>query len=423
MLQSSLQGWWTRPSSTFSENRHIFAHDFPRFRHRLIVELGVFFMKRCLVALFIMLCLLPAHPVRAEELRLETPLIGAALMDAGGKTILHDLYADAPFDVAGLTKFPAILTLAQAFDEGMIRPETEMHVSRRAADISGPTAFLEEGETIAASELIKAAIMISAGDAILTLGENAFGSESVFIENINATLRLCGIDRTMTDACGNGMQFSAKELALLGCVALKSDTFQKYCLLYRDMVRHPDGRETELVNANRMIRSYTGCKGLVTGSSGTSTYCGVFAAERSGTAFVAVVIGAETANDRFAAAETMLNHGFANYVSKELCKAGTVFAEGVAVQDGTERRVNLVAGEDVRLLLPKAAEQQLQQTLNVPDLLVAPIDPAAALGSIDFTDASGSTIASVPLYADREVLAFGWKDIFSAIIGSFLGGA
>ena len=281
----------------------------------------------------------------AEGLTLEKEPMGAVLTDASGKETLFDLYADVPYDVAGLVKLPAILTLCQAIDEGMIRADAEMTVTMRAAKIGGPTAFLEEGETLRASELIKAAVMISAGDAIMTLGENVYGSENVFIENIHATLRLCGLEKNMTDACGTGMQFTAKELACLGAAAMRSETFQKYCTLYREVLLHADGRETELVNANRLVRSYSGCKGLITGSSGTSTYCGVFAAERSGTGFLAVVIGAASANDRFAAAETMLNYGFSNFVSQQLCRAETIIAEAVPVHEGTEKTVNLIARE------------------------------------------------------------------------------
>lgn len=379
-------------------------------------------MKRLLCAIMAFAALLPTALTRAEELKVDTPMVAAVLMDVGSDTILYSSFGDAPFDVAGLVKLPAILTLAEAFDEGVIAAASEMRVSARAAKISGPTAFLSDGETICAGELMKAAVMISAGDAIVTLGENAFGSESVFVDNINATLRLAGVERTMTDACGTGMQFSAQELAKLGKRALESGTYQKYCLLYRDFLKHSDGRETELVNANRMIRSYTGCKGLVTGSAGTSTYCGVFAAERSGTAFIAVVIGADTANARFEAAETMLNFGFANFVSKRCLKAGEVVVPELSVQDGTEKTVQLIAREEVRLLLPKSAERDLRQTLETPDRLIAPIDDSVALGRIVYQDAEGTVLAEIPLYADRSVEAFGWRDVFSVIAAAFLAG-
>jgi len=370
----------------------------------------------------LVLHMMPIKMASAEGLTLEKEPMGAVLTDASGKETLFDLYADVPYDVAGLVKLPAILTLCQAIDEGMIRADAEMTVTMRAAKIGGPTAFLEEGETLRASELIKAAVMISAGDAIMTLGENVYGSENVFIENIHATLRLCGLEKNMTDACGTDMQFSAKELALLGAAALESQTFQKYCTLYREVLLHPDGRQTELVNANRLVRSFQGCKGLITGSSGTSTYCGIFAAERGNTGFVAVVIGAESANDRFSSAEAMLNYGFSNYVSRELSKAGTVIVENVPVLEGTEKTVHLVTRDDASILLPKAAEQNLREERDVPAQLEAPVDPSKSVGSIRWFDGAEKELASVPLYPDRAADAFGWKDVFSEIAIRFLDG-
>jgi len=379
-------------------------------------------MHLCACAVLLLCVFLPFRQSFAENLTIEPEPMGAILTDAEGSETLFGLYADVPYEVAGLAKLPAILTLCQAFDEGMLHADTEMTVSARASDIGGPTAFLEEGERIRASELIKAAVMISAGDAIVALGENAYGSETMFLENIHVTLRLAGVEKQMTDACGTGMQFTAKELACLGAAAMRSETFQKYCTLYREVLLHADGRETELVNANRLVRSYSGCKGLITGSSGTSTYCGVFAAERSGTGFLAVVIGAASANDRFAAAETMLNYGFSNFVSQQLCRAETIVAEAVPVHEGAEKTVNLIAREDVRILLPKSAQQGLREEREIPEILNAPVDVSQPLGALHFLDASGKQLASVPLYADRAVEAFGWKDVFSAIAVRFLGG-
>ena len=148
----------------------------------------------------------------------------------------------------------------------------------------------------------------------------------------------------------------------------------------------------------------------------------MFAAERSGTAFIAVVIGADTANARFEAAETMLNFGFANFVSKRCLKAGEVVVPELSVQDGTEKTVQLIAREEVRLLLPKSAERDLRQTLETPDRLIAPIDDSVALGRIVYQDAEGTVLAEIPLYADRSVEAFGWRDVFSAIAAAFLAG-
>ena len=230
-------------------------------------------MKR-LLAILTLICTAcyASAAMAAVDVSMAGAGVSAVLMEPETQTRLFDGGADERHSVAGLVKLPAILTLAQAFDEGTVQEETKVHVSERAAGVGGPTAFLERGEEISSGELIKAAVMISAGDAIMALGESVYGSESVFTENINVTLRQLGLSANATDVLGTGLRFSPWELATLGRGALKSDTFMRYAALYMDSISHGDGRETELVNANRLIRNYAGCTGLLTGSSPEDVY-------------------------------------------------------------------------------------------------------------------------------------------------------
>ena len=124
-----------------------------------------------------MVALLPALRAGAEGgWQKPADVQAAVLIESTSGTVLCGENENAACSVAGLSKFPALLTLAQAFDAGTIRDEVPMRVSGRAAAIGGPTAFLDSGEELAAAELMKAAVMISAGDAIMTLGEGAYGS-------------------------------------------------------------------------------------------------------------------------------------------------------------------------------------------------------------------------------------------------------
>ena len=102
-------------------------------------------MKRLLCTIMAFAALLPTALTRAEELKVDTPMVAAVLMDVGSDTILYSSFGDAPFDVAGLVKLPAILTLAEAFDEGVIAAASEMRVSAdsvsfgRGDDLRGRT--------------------------------------------------------------------------------------------------------------------------------------------------------------------------------------------------------------------------------------------------------------------------------------------
>lgn len=379
------------------------------------------FRRALLICCCLLLALAPFPKTNAElAWTLPDGVRAAVLMDGTGGTVLCSGNAESTHAVAGLSKLPALLTLAQAFDEGSIRGETTMRVSSRAAAINGPTAFLDSGEELTASELMKAAVMISAGDAIMSLGEGAYGSESVFVENINATLQLAGVGLTVSDALGTGLTFSATDLAKLGIAAAHSETFTRYSGLYLDRLVHADGRETELVNANRMIRNYSGCIGLLTGSSSTDGYCGVFAAVKSGTFLIAVVIGARDTTTRFSAASALLDYGFASFRTETLVSPGDIVAKSVPVQDGTVREINLVAREQIAMLLSRADERPTV-VKDVPEMLTAPLSLDTPVAEVRFVNAAGETIARTKLYPAEDVPAFRLVDILHTIARCFLG--
>ena len=323
-----------------------------------------------------------------------------------------------PMAVAGLRKLPAVLTLCRAFDSGLLSESTGMQVSPHAASISGPTAFLESGERIEAGELLKAAVMISAGDAIVTLGENVFGSESVFLNNIQVTLKELGIDRTLADCLGTGVSFSASDLCALGAAAVKSEYFCRWSGQYMEHIVHSGGRETELVNANRMIRSYSGCFGLMTGSQKEEGYSGVFAVKRQDVVYVAAVIGAKSSEVRFSAAGSLFDYAFATFQPMRLAGAGQVVSPDWPVLSGDRDAVDLVAHEDASLLLNKSAGK-VDRRLDVPDPLTAPLYADEPVGSAVFT-LGGEEVFDLALYPAADVASHSLLDLLRRVGSQYL---
>ena len=75
------------------------------------------------------------------------------------------------------------------------------------------------------------------------------------------------------------------------------------------------GGKTELVNTNRLVRTYKGITGLKTGTTAKAGHCVSATAKRDGLHLIAVVMGSNNSNDRFNGARAMLDWGFANYES------------------------------------------------------------------------------------------------------------
>ena len=375
-------------------------------------------MRRFVSLLLTVIILLLPLGTRAAEDPVSANVPAYCLALPGREEPLLDKKGTEAMAVAGLRKLPAVLTLCRAFDRGLVAESAGMQASPRAASISGPTAFLEAGERIEAGELLKAAVMISAGDAIVTLGENAFGSESVFLNNITVTLKELGVDRVLTDCLGTGTAFSARDLCALGAAAVKSEHFCRWSGQYMEHIVHAGGRETELVNANRMIRSYSGCFGLMTGSQKEEGYTGVFAVKRQEVVYVAAVIGARTSEERFAAAGSLFDYAFAAFQPVRLSGAGEVVMPDWPVLYGDRDAVDLVAHEDASLLLSKQAGK-VERRLDVPEQLTAPLYAEESVGAAVFT-LGGEEVFTIALYPAADVISHSLTDLFRRIGADYL---
>ena len=335
--------------------------------------------------------------------------------------IIEESNSDTWYNVAGLTKLPAVLTLCEAVDRGLIDENAAVTVGGRAASIGGPTAFLKKGETISAKELIRAAVMISAGDAIYALGEHAFGSQDVFLSNIELTMKNTGVQKKLPDCLGTYMTFSCKELVSFGEKAVESPTFLKYASEKYYVLEHEDGRKTELATANKLLTSLPGCIGLFTGSSKEDGYCGVFACRRGETTYLCAIIGAQNSKIRFETASKLFEEAYANYRYTTICDPSEPILESYPVEGGDRETVDLYARDAYSLLMRKS-DGDPQKRFDLPETLTAPLDPDHAVGSIAFYGADGSLLLEAALYPNEPVTANGFREILKRVFGFFLNG-
>lgn len=374
-------------------------------------------MRKTIGMILTVVLLLSAFPLAQAQGDAQAFAVSAA----GSAELVSEQQADEPRGAAGLSKLPAVLTLCSAFDRELIAPDAQVDVSRNAASVGGPTAFLQAGESIAAEELLRAAVMISAGDAIVALTEHVFGSEDVLLQNIDLTLRAAGVEKEMHDCLGTNTAFSCRDLLKLGEAALSSPSFLKYCGVKYAVLRHADGRETELASANKLLTSLSGCIGLFTGSSRTDGYCGIFACKRGDTTFLCAVLGAENSSARFKTGTEQIEEAFGNCRTVRLCTKDEPIASGYPVGNGDADTVELYVREDVSLLLKKTESEPLP-VFDLPDALTAPLDPAHAVGTVAFLDGEGKKLVELALYPGEAIASTGFRDILKRIAAAYTAG-
>lgn len=309
--------------------------------------------------------------------------------------------ADEKLPAAGLLRLPGLVYVCTRFDEGALLDLDEISVSRDAAATGGPTAFIAPGERIKAGVLVRAAVMITAGDAIFALAERAAGSASAAEDKIKALMWELGVDAEGYTLSGGLPSTTARELALMMAALAKSPTYCALSSLTYEHMEHENGSKTELANPNGLLKTLEGCFGGSTGSEGSSNYCGVFAATRGSTTYVCAVIGAKSASARADEAKAALESAFSEYEPVTLAKKGEVMARGVPLYGGTVAAVDLIAAEDCSLIVKKGTGGE--PALDIPESLEAPIAAGETLGRVVYVTGAGEESVALTVAEDYPV--------------------
>lgn len=328
------------------------------------------------------------------------------LMDAGTGTVLGEKAADERIQPAGAAKAMTLLLIAEAIDDGHLKLEEEIQISDNAAKATGTRAFLDQGAKYSVETLLKSICVASANDSSIALAEKISGSTDVFVAKMNERAKELGATNTnfvnLTGIAEEGAYTTARDLALIAKELVTHKQILKYTSIYLDEIQHPEDRVTELANPNRLVRFYGGADGLCTGSSTESKYNGVFTAKKGELRLIVVVLGAQNSNTRFEDAKVMLDYGFATYNQIVAVKKGELVRKNVPVNSGMPKTVNLIAKEELRIIVQKGEEKQLKKELDIPETLQSPIQAGEKVGTLNVS-IGDRQIAQVEVTCEEEI--------------------
>ncbi len=384
--------------------------------------------RKIIVGLLAFLLTLPvfstalAEPVSDENV-LDVSAPYAILIDADTGEIIYQKDADVKQSIGTVTKTMSLLLFAEAIESGEWKLDTEVTISKNAAQLSGSTAFLDSGSKYTVEQLLKSVCMTSANDACMALAEKLCGSEEVFVQKMNQRAKELGInDVTFSNCTGlgeDGNMLSAKDVGIIACQTIKHSQLLTYCDIWMDTLVHNGGRETELTNANKLIRFYDACDGLQTGSSTSTGYCIAGTAQQSGLRLVCVIIGAQNSEARQSDSKELFEYGFANFSSLKIVREGQIMKRNVAVKGGVEPTVDVVSSEDVVMLLEKGEEGKITTDVVFNSELTAPLTAGEEIGQVQVKK-DGETILSVPLTVKESVQSSTLMYYFEQIISDWL---
>ena len=327
----------------------------------------------------------------------------AILIEQSSRKVLYDHNSHEKLRPASVTKIMTILLIMEAIDSGKLNYTDQIPCSENASSMGGSQIWLDTKETLSVDEMLKAICVVSANDCTVAMAEYLAGSEENFVNQMNAKAKELGMNDTIFKNCHgideDGHVSSSYDIALMSRELLeKHPNITKYTTIYMDSLR--DGK-SELVNTNKLVRNYKGATGLKTGSTSLALYNLSASATRDDLSLIAVIMKAPTTKDRFAEATKLLDYGFANYNYKVLGKANDVVKD-VSVSKGVSSSVSAVLEYDSGTLLPKGADTNIVQNINVPDTVSAPIKKGDKLGEVVYT-LNDETISTIDVIANEDV--------------------
>ncbi|MDY4812430.1 MAG: D-alanyl-D-alanine carboxypeptidase family protein [Ruminococcus sp.] len=334
-----------------------------------------------LLAVVILLLSLPMNVGAVSDDEITAP--SAILVDGENFNILYEKNSHEKRSVASITKVMTVLLIMEDIESGKISLTDTVTASAHAASMGGSDIWLEEGEQMSLDDMLKATLVASANDAAVALAEYTEGSEDAFVKRMNTRAKELGMKDTVFKNC-NGLDeeghiSSAYDVALMSAELIKYTKVFDYTSIWLDFLR--DGK-TQIVNTNKLLKSYNGITGLKTGTTDDAGSCISATAKRDGLSLIAVVLGSDSGTDRFKDASILLDYGFNNYSviipkEKKLPK--------VKVNKGMESEVEVYSNPPESVLVAKGSDSEIIVKLDLPKKIDAPVEKDKKIGEITYS--------------------------------------
>ncbi|MEE1003451.1 MAG: D-alanyl-D-alanine carboxypeptidase family protein [Acutalibacteraceae bacterium] len=341
----------------------------------------------------------------------------AILIEASTGDIIYKKDEDLKLPPASITKIMTMLLIIEAIENKKVSFYDKVTASEHAASMGGSQIWLEVGETMTVHDLLKAVAVGSANDASVALAEHIAGSEEGFVSMMNQRAKELGMKNTnFANACGlddDNLYTTAKDVAIMSRELISHDVIKQYTTIWMDTVRN---ETVQLVNTNKLVRFYRGATGLKTGTTNGAGCCLSATAKRDGMELIAVIMGAESSNERFSNAKKLLDYGFAN-----LCLFKTSekvdYIKSINVNKGQKKKVKLKYDKIVNELLKTENKSNIKVITETPKTIDAPVKKNQKIGTVK-VKLDDKVIRKYNIYASEEIKKINFGFCFCKLLKS-----
>lgn len=298
----------------------------------------------------------------------------AILIEQTTGQVLYEHNIHEQLRPASVTKVMSILLIMEALDSGKINLTDKVPCSENAAAMGGSQIWLDPRETLSVDEMLKAICVNSANDCVVAMSEFIAGSEEAFVQMMNDKAKELGMNDTTFKNCHgldeDGHVTSAYDISVMSRELLNNHpSITKYTTIWTDSLR--DGK-SQLSNTNKLIRTYKGATGLKTGSTSLALYNLSASATRDELSLIAVIMKAPSTKVRFAEAQQLLDFGFNTFTFKQFGKKDDI-VKNISIDKGVTSNVEAILKDNCGTLIEKGKDKNIEQTLNLPENIPAPV--------------------------------------------------
>ena len=321
--------------------------------------------------------------------------------------------------MASITKVMSLLVLADFIDDGTLKLEDRVAASSYASSAEGSVIWLEPGEEMTAAELLEAVIVSSANDACIALAEHTAGSEAQFVKLMNRRAKSMGLRGTKFTGCvgfdAEGHYSTAEDIAVMTAELVQKEYYRGWLLTWLDYLR---GGGTQLLNTNKLVRTYDGILGGKTGTTDGAGCCLTVCAERGGMRLVAVVLGCGEDPARFDRAEELLDYGFTGF-EKYTPTVDSRELKPVPVTRGESPEVRPMVSALGECVIKKGRSSGVKYSYTFVEGVEAPVEKGQFLGEFLVT-LDGTEVFRSDIVAAAEVPRMTFGRYLLAVLGELV---
>jgi D-alanyl-D-alanine carboxypeptidase (penicillin-binding protein 5/6) len=339
-------------------------------------------------------------------------------MDATTSTLLYAKNGDNAIPPASLAKLMTIHIALSEVAAGNASLDEVVNLPKQSWAVNQPPRsslmYLSPGQIVTLRELLLGLAIPSGNDAAVAVALRFAPTVAEFAERMNKEAQWFGLIATHFVEPSGVSEYNittAKEFTSFCQQYLKihPETVQDYHsvreFLYpkeENMAATYQGKPNTIIrrNSNTFLGTFEGVDGLKTGYIDESGYNIALTAERGGTRFIAVILGASSLRVRDEDGTTLLTWGFNHF--KTLRPVLDTPLPPIRVWKGKEDSEEIIPGEILEFTANTDRGESLRWETELADPIIAPLPAKSIVGSLVLYDTVGE-LRRLPLITKDEI--------------------